>query len=191
MCFLNSGNTTELLSQIVKAFFICFSCHTIIHISPLSIFAFRCMEQVFGSVTKLAESLKPQFRMFLFIFGSLQEKCCNLLEACLLCNRSKVCILVSCLRFACKCFPKVLFGLGTGIGILGFFLKLYEFFFRLFANRTVFRRSISLVNMTAYGAFPFCHFRYLFLFYIFIEIYVMKQCFHHIRRNIGIGFYLL
>ena len=51
MCFLNSGNATELLRQIVKAFFIGFSCHTIIHIRPLIIFAFCRCRQVFLCIT--------------------------------------------------------------------------------------------------------------------------------------------
>ena len=103
----NCGNSTELCGKLLKAFFLGVLCHIIVHICPFVIFAFCCVKKIFSSITKLSKVLKPKLCVLFFVFGGFKEKLCNLLIACLFCNRCKLCILVSCMRFACKGFPKI------------------------------------------------------------------------------------
>ena len=77
------------------------------------------MEKIFRSSSYSAQCLEPQLCVFLFIFRSLEEQCSYLLIAVFLCNRSIICVLVSCLRLACKSLKEVLFGLCACILIGG------------------------------------------------------------------------
>ena len=118
MCLLNCRYPSELLRQLVEPFLIGILCHAVIHVRPLVILALSCRSQVLSCVTEKSKMLEPQLRMLLLVVSGLLEQCRNLLIACLLCDRSKVCILVSRHGFASQRFLKVLLCLGACVRIL-------------------------------------------------------------------------
>ena len=99
MCFFDGGNAAELLSQLMEAFFVSFTGHTVVHIRPLGVLTLGGMEQVLGGIAQLAQSLEPQLCVLFFVFRGLEEQGGNLLVARLLGNRGKVGVLIPCLRF--------------------------------------------------------------------------------------------
>ena len=106
--FFNCCNTTELSCQLNKALFFSLFSHSVIHISPFCIFTLSRVKKICRRVTKFPESFEPELCMFFFIICCLKEQSRYLFITCLLCYRGKVGVFVSCLRFACKCLPKIL-----------------------------------------------------------------------------------
>ena len=99
MGLLDGSHTAELLSQLMEAFFVSFTGHTVVHIRPLGVLTLGGMEQVLGGIAQLAQSLEPQLCVLFFVFRGLEEQGGNLLVARLLGNRGKVGVLIPCLRF--------------------------------------------------------------------------------------------
>ena len=95
MTFFDGGYASELLCQLVETFFISFPGHAFIHICPLIVFTLGSVLQILGGISKFAKCLKPEFCVFFFIVGGLQEKIGNLLIAGLFCHRSKIGIFIS------------------------------------------------------------------------------------------------
>ena len=86
---LDGGNPTELLRQIMEAFLIRFLRHSVIHIGPLGVLTLGGMEQVFGGIAQLAQSLEPQLCVLFFVFRGLEEQGSDLLIAGLLGTEAK------------------------------------------------------------------------------------------------------
>ena len=84
MCFFDGGNAAELLSQLMEAFFVSFTGHTVVHIRPLGVLTLGGMEQVLGGIAQLTQSLEPQLGVFLLVLSGVQEQRGDLLVACLL-----------------------------------------------------------------------------------------------------------
>ena len=110
MGLFNGADRTETLGKRMKALLLGVLRHSCIHIGPFGVFTLCCVQQVFGGVTQFAELLEPELCVLFFVFSGLKEQGCDLLVACLLCHGGEVGVLVSCLRLACKGFPKILFG---------------------------------------------------------------------------------
>ena len=121
MMLLDFANHAELGRQSLEALFFCGLGEVIVHIGPLVVFAISCSCEVCCGVTDAAELLEPQFCVFLFIIGGLQEQGGNLLHTFLLSYGSEVGVLVASLGLASKCCLKVFFGLGTCILVLAHF----------------------------------------------------------------------
>ena len=112
---LNGSNQAELGCQLLEAFLLSGLGKACIHIGPLVVLAFCSVQQVFSGITDAVQFLEPQLCMFLFVFGSLQEQGCDLLEAFLLSLGCKIGILVSGLGFAGKSGFQVFLGLSACI----------------------------------------------------------------------------
>ena len=113
MVLFDSSNHTELLSEVVEAFFFSGLCKTVVHIGPLIVFAFSSRAEVLSGIAKAVQFLEPKLSVFFFVISSLEEEGSDLLIAFLLCNGCKIGVLVSSLGLACESSFKVLFGLGA------------------------------------------------------------------------------
>ena len=163
---LNSCNASELSCELVEALCLCVLCELIVHIGPFVVFTLCCVEKVFSSVAKLSESLEPKLCVLLLVISGLEEYSRDLLVSCFLCYGSKVGIFISCLRLACKSGPKILLGLGSGIGVLS--LYFFKFVCANLANGTLeIRVDSSLMNVAAYLTFPFVHNYFLLCVWFF------------------------
>ena len=58
----DSGDATELFSEFGKAFLFSLARHTGIHVSPLEIFTFGGVHEIFSGIAEFAERLEPKFR---------------------------------------------------------------------------------------------------------------------------------
>ena len=110
---LDSAHSTELCGKFGESFLLGFLCHALIHIGPLMILALGGMEKILLGRADTAQRLEPEFSVFLFVFGCFQEYLGDLLIAVLFGYRCEICVFIACLRFACKGFKQVLFGLGA------------------------------------------------------------------------------
>ena len=77
-------------------------------------------KQIFCGVAYSVEFLKPEFCVFLFVFGGFQKQSGNLLVALFFCNRSKVRVLVASLRFSRKRSHEIFLGSGSSILVVLF-----------------------------------------------------------------------
>ena len=117
VALLDGGYASELLCQLVEALFVGLSGHAVIHVCPLGILTLGGMEQVFGCVAQLAQSLEPEFCVLFLVFGSLKKEGGYLLITVLLGDACKVCIFVSCLALTCKSFPEIFLCLCACVGV--------------------------------------------------------------------------
>ena len=108
---LDSSNSAELCSELGKALFLSVLSKAVVHIGPLVVLTLSGVKKVLSGIAKLTESLEPELCVLLLVLSGLKEDCGDLLITCFLCYRCKVGVLVSCLRFTCEGFPKVLLGL--------------------------------------------------------------------------------
>ena len=116
------------------------------------------MKKIFGGVAKLTQCLEPKLCVLLFVFCRLQKDCRDLLVARLLCDGREIRIFVSCLRFPRERFPEIFLGLCSCVRILCGSRYLLKFGSGLLANGTLeVIRQLSLMNITAHGAFPLFH----------------------------------
>ena len=77
-------------------------------------------KQIFCGIAYSVEFLKPEFCVFLFVFGGFQKQSGNLLVALFFCNRSKVRVLVASLRFSRKRSHEIFLGSGSRILVVLF-----------------------------------------------------------------------
>ena len=115
MGFLDRANTAEFLCQLGEALFLGFFGHALVHVGPLEIFTLCRVQKVLFRGTQLIQFLEPELGMLFLVVCRLQEQGCDLLIARLLCDGSKIRILVSGLALAGKGFPEVLLGFGSCI----------------------------------------------------------------------------
>src|SRR5574344_499384 len=86
MTLLNGSHKAEFGSQFLKTFFFRCLCKTVIHVCPLIVLAFGCIQQVLCcGADAVVQFLEPQLCVFLLIVGSLLEESGNLFETIFLC----------------------------------------------------------------------------------------------------------
>ena len=91
-------------------------CKACVHIRPLVVLAFGCLQQaVCGISNAVVQFLVPQFGMLFLVVSRFQEEGSNLLKSFFLRLACKISVLVACLRFACECNLQIFLGLGTGL----------------------------------------------------------------------------
>ena len=113
---LNSGNQTELCSQLLEALSFGGLCESGIHVGPLVVFALCSIQQVLGGTgNTVMQFLEPHLCMLLLVISSFQEQGSNLLKSTLLSLGCIVSIFISCHGFARKGSFQILFGLSTGV----------------------------------------------------------------------------
>ena len=145
---------------------------TFVHVGPFIVFAVCGRSEVFRGIADSVELFEPDLGVLLFVVRGFQEQRGDLLKAFLFGLGGEVGILVPGLGLAGKGGFQVLFGLGSGIGILlrRFRFHLYEFGSRLFAYRAGEALGQgTFVNITADRAFPGFHFGFLLYCFGFIE----------------------
>ena len=86
MFFLNGADHAEFAGDLLEAFFFGFLGEGLIHIGPFVVFAISGGFEVGDGVFDFAafEVFKPEFGVFFFVIGGLEEDGCNLLVALLL-----------------------------------------------------------------------------------------------------------
>ena len=127
------------------------------------------MSQILGGIADAVELLEPHLGVFLLVVGGLQEQGSDLLIAFLLGLGGKVGVLVAGLRLAGESGLQILLGLGTCVGIGFGFLHLHKLVSGLLAQGALLGSRLALVNITADGALPFCH----FLFFLSIQNFTL------------------
>ncbi len=110
----------------MEAFLVRFLRHTVIHVGPLVVLAFRAGKQILVRVTEHPQFLEPELRVLFLVVRCLLEKSSDLLVSLLLRYRRKISIFVAGLGLAGKCFKKVLLRFGAGIRVHRF-TSMYNF----------------------------------------------------------------
>ena len=115
MLLLDLCHHGEQGGQLGEALFLGFLGHAGIHLGPLVVLTAGGHFQAGHGVGDGAavQGLEPHLGVLLLVGGSLLKDGSQLLIAFLLGHTGEEGVLVAGLALACKCFPQVLFGLGT------------------------------------------------------------------------------
>ena len=114
--FFYFGYHAKTGCQLGKSFLFRGLCKACVHVRPLVVLAFGCLQQaVCGISNAVVQFLVPQFGMLFLVVSRFQKEGSNLLKTFLLRFACKIRVLVACLRFACECNLQIFLGLGTGI----------------------------------------------------------------------------
>ena len=126
MVLFNLAYRSELSGKLRKSLFLGCLGKVFVHICPFVVFTVCGSLKVCLCIAYSCKLLEPHLSVFLFVIRSFQEKGGHLLIALFFRYGCKICILVSCLRFSCKRFLKILFGLCACILVFShFFILLY------------------------------------------------------------------
>ena len=153
--FLNGGNAPELLCKFMETFLIRLPGHAVVHVRPLIVFSFCCVEKVLRGIAQSPKRLKPQFCMLFFIFRSLQEQSRNLLITGFLRYRSKIRIFIPRLRFSGESLPQIFLCFCSREGIFSsfhfVFLHFLIIFIKLDSSQQVFHRFFRYTGIIPYA----------------------------------------